>query len=161
MAPVSLFLTYSMKYIALGGYVVVFLLSSYKLMHLPAFALAAGITFLSIVKTPFSDYVFNWSLYSLLVYMLITYHEMDGCILEKCEQSESAAFVSIVSTIVAWTSISDRKSKSDRKPKVVDAVEVTPKVVTSVPVANIPVIKLPPVKKEKKEVRAFPKLHWV
>ncbi len=159
MASLSHFLKYILKYIALGGYIVVYLLSSYRLLHLPAFSIAAGITFLSLFETPFSDYVFNWSLYSLLVYMLITYHEMDGCILETCNQSESAAFISIVSTIVAWTSISDRKKKTKsqlEQTKTVEAVKVKQ---VSPPV---PVIKIKPVAKPAEpKVRPFPKLHWV
>ena len=161
MASLSHFLKYMLKYIALGGYVVVYLLSSYKLLNLPVFSLAAGITFLSFFETPFSDYVFNWSLYSLLVYMLITYHEMDGCLLETCEQSESSAFVSIVATIVAWTSISDRKKKTEPKEtkKIVEAVEV--KQVSPVS-PQVPVIKIKPLAKPPEpKVRPFPKLHWV
>tara|TARA_B100000902_G_C27107719_1_gene812001 strand:+ start:185 stop:661 length:477 start_codon:yes stop_codon:yes gene_type:complete len=158
MASVSQFLKYVLKYIALGGYVVVFLLSSYSLFHIPTFSLAAGVTFLSMFETPFSDYVFNWSLYALLVYMLLTYHEMDGCILEKCEQSDSSAFISIISTIIAWTSISDFKTKKNAQPKkvkVVQAVDVKT-------VQAVPVLKLKPlVKAEAPKVRAFPKLHWV
>lgn len=162
MASLSHFLKYILKYIALGGYVVVYLLSSFRLLHLPAFSIAAGITFLSLFETPFSNYVFNWSLYSLLVYMLITYHEMDGCILETCDQSESAAFVSIVSTIIAWTSISDRKKKTKSQPespKTLKAVEVKQ---VSPPVPIVPVIKLKPLAKPAEpKVRPFPKLHWV
>ncbi len=158
MASVSHFLKYILKYIALGGYVVVYLLSSYRLLHLPAFSIAAGITFLSLFETPLSDFVFNWSLYSLLVYMLITYHEMDGCILEQCKQSESAAFVSIVSTIVAWTSISDRKKKTKSQPEQTktEAVKVKQDLL------QVPEIKLKPmVKPVEPKVRPFPKLHWV
>lgn len=159
MASLSHFLKYILKYIAIGGYVVAYLLSSYRFLDLPVSTIAAGVTFLSIFETPFSDYVFNWSLYSLLVYMLITYHEMDGCILEACEQPESGAFISIVSTIVAWSSISDNKRKAKSEPvgiKTVEAVEV--KRVTQ----EAPRIKLKPVvNPAKTKVRAFPKLHWV
>ena len=158
MAALSQLLKYALKYIALCGYVLVFLLSSYSLFHLPTFSLAAGVAFLSLFETRLSDYVFNWSLYSLLVYMLLTYHEMDGCILEKCEQSDSSAFISIISTIVAWTSISDFKTKKDAKPKEV-------KVVQAVDVKTVqadPLLKLKPVVKERApKARAFPKLHWV
>ena len=158
MTSLAHFLKYVLKYIALGGYVVVFLLSSYSFFYVPTFGLAAGITFLSLFETPFSNYVFNWSLYSLLVYMLLTYHEMDGCILEKCEQSDSSAFISIISTIVAWTSISDFKTKKDAKPKevkVVQAVDV--KTVQAVPVLKLKHV----VNADAPKVRAFPKLHWV
>lgn len=137
------FLKYILKYIAMGGYVAVYLLSSYTLEHLPIFVIASGITFLSMFRTPLSDYVFNWSLYSLLVYMLITYHEMDGCVLEECEQSKTAAFISIVSTIISWTSISDRRTK-ENQPEVPEAVNET----------NYDPLYF-------KAKATFPKLHWV
>ena len=144
-----------LKYIALCGYIVVYLISSYRLLDLPVFSIAVAITFLSLFETPFSDYVFNWSLYSLLVYMLITYHEMDGCILEACDQSESAAFISIVSTIVAWTSIGNKNKKIKIK-------ESTMKVVQATEVQQVPVIKIiPRITPPKSKMQAFPKLHWV
>lgn len=158
MTSVSYVLSKFLKFAALIGYVVVFFLSTTKISHLPTFVPAAGVTFLSLFRSPFSDYIFNWSLFSLLVYMLITYHEMDGCILDKCEQPKDAALISIISTIVAWTSVNDRKikkPKEDETPpiKVAEAVEVLSKG------SDIPKIKLPP--KDMPSVPPFPKLHWV
>lgn len=88
--------------------------------------------------------------------MLITYHEMDGCVLEACDQSETAAFVSIVSTIVAWASINDKRKKTETEPgkkrKIVQAVEVP----------RAPVIKFKPAAKAAEpKVPSFPKLNWV
>ena len=158
MTSVSYVLANFLKYAALIGYVAVFFLSTTEISHLPTFVLAAGVTFLSLLRSPFSDYIFNWSLFSLLVYMLITYHEMDGCILDNCEQPKDAALISIISTILAWTSVNDRKIKKqieDETPpiKVAEAVEVLSKG------SDVP--KIRSVRNDMPTVPPFPKLHWV
>ncbi len=151
MAAVSFF-----KYIAIGGYVTVYLLSSSTLTHMPSYTIAAGITLLSLFEAPLLNFIFNWSLYSLLVYMLISYHEMDGCILDKCEQTQEAALVSIISTIVAWGSIGEWQiEKADETEKVIKTTQ--PKRSTSTPPITLKSVRL----NVKEETRQFPKLHWV
>lgn len=127
-----------LKYAALVGYVISAVISRDTIIYLPVFLIAAGITVLSIFKSPFTNYVFNISLFSILVYMLVSYHEHNECIIEDCTTSETSAIVNIVSTIVAWSSIP--RTRTPTKPKKIP-------VQVAVPVVA-PTLK-------------FPKLQWV
>ena len=144
----QIWLIHWLRYACLFAYLFVMIISRLNPLHVPISFIAAGVTLLSTFQSSVTNYIFNWSLYSLLVYMLITYHEHDGCLLETCYQSETSALVSVIATIVAWTTITERS-----KPKVVKKSK--PKVI------NAPVIK--PLRKLKvvKKEPTFPKLQWV
>ena len=133
-----------LRYACLVAYLLAITLSPPHITHVPVTLLAAGVTLVSVVQSPIIDYVFQWSLYFLLVYMLITYHEHDGCLVDKCETSEASALVSIVATIVAWTTI---PTVSPPKPR--------PKTLERLP------IKFVPPEPSPKKSLTFPKLQWV
>ena len=48
--------------------------------------------------------------------MLITYHEHDGCLIEKCVEEtdglDSRSLINIVATLVAWASIPGKSTKA-------------------------------------------------
>jgi hypothetical protein len=135
------------KYAGLLAYLIAMLLSKMHPLDLPVSLVASGVTLLSLVKYPVLNYLFNWILFSLLVYMLITYHEHDGCLLEKCHQSEASALIAVVATIVVWTTIPSYKKRKKPEPIPV-AKEVLP-------------IKIDPPKKTTPKAPTFPKLQWV
>lgn len=136
------------KYGAIVAYLFAFIVSRMNPLSLPVPIIAAGVTLLSMLF-PLFNLVFNWGLFSLLVYMLITYHEHDGCILDECHQSETSALITVIATIAAWTTIADQP-----KPKKVKTVKATP-VVEAVP------IKLKPREPVRQKTPTFPKLQWV
>lgn len=119
-----------LKILAVLGYVSGVIIYEYNFLHLPVFLIPAGLTILSIFENPVSNYVLNWSFYSILVYMLITYHEHDGCLIEKCVEEtdglDSRSLINIVATLVAWATIPDKST--EKKIPVAQAKLVTKQV---------------------------------
>ena len=108
-----------MKILAVLGYTSGIIIYQYNILHLPVLLIPAGLTILSVFDTPVSNYVLNWSFYSIIVYMLITYHEHDVCIIEKCVEEtdglDQRSMINIISTLVAWASVPDTPRKVNIK----------------------------------------------
>lgn len=153
-----------MKYLALFGYVTTTFFSSYYLLRVPIIFINAGLTGLSMVESPFLNFLSYWSLYSILVYMLITFHEHDGCVLDKCPQSEHTSLISIVSTILAWSNIGNWKFNfEDMIPESLVKKDMPLKVQTQATEKEEfkMNIKNAKVRKKSNLVSTFPKLQWV
>lgn len=134
---------YGLKILAVLGYVSGIIIYQYNLLHLPVLLIPAGLTILSVFESRVSNYVLNWLFYSILVYMLITYHEHDGCIIEKCVEEtdglDQRSLINIISTLVAWASVpgTPRKKKKDNIPVVEGKVINTLKQNRSLQMQNV------------------------
>ena len=67
-----------------------------------------------------------WVTYGLLVYQLISFHDLDACFLDTCKTSELFSYISIGSTAVFWFSMKEKsKGKYTLKtvPKAVPKIE--------------------------------------
>lgn len=141
-----------LRYASLFAYLFAVVISRPNPLNLPVSFIAAGVTMVSMLESQIIHYVFHWTMYSLLVYMLITYHEHDACLLDKCDQSETSTLITIIATITAWAVVPD-KSVSKKAPKKAP-VEKPKEVALKLPIKPVPE---PTVKKEP----TFPKLQWV
>ena len=60
--------------------------------------------------TPVPDYAMFWSVYALLVYHLISFHDHNTCLLEVCHIDTVYAYILLGSTYVLWM-LTGRKPK--------------------------------------------------
>lgn len=142
-----------MKILAVLGYTSGIIIYQYNILHLPVLLIPAGLTILSVFDTPVSNYVLNWSFYSIIVYMLITYHEHDVCIIEKCVEEtdglDQRSMINIISTLVAWASVPD----TPRKVNIKETSNMPVRVKRVEPVVRRPRLQLEQPQKDWSKVR--------
>ena len=79
----------------------------------------------------------SWVTYLILVYQLLTFHDLNACLLEECKTDMLYEYIMLIGTAVLWLSMKDgiKKKKSEvKQPKPVEpkfkvqVVEPTPSV---------------------------------
>ena len=59
-----------------------------------------------------------WVTYLILVYQLLTFHDLNACLLEECRTDMLYEYVMLVATAVLWLSMKDSDlKKTEKKPK--------------------------------------------
>ena len=95
-----------MKSVATVGLIVALYSTRNDIMLVPTPLIGLGIAVLQIfLKNRIFTLVFFWVLYTLLTFLLVSYHEFDICVLAPCTHSELTSQISIISTGVLWASL--------------------------------------------------------
>ena len=68
-----------------------------------------------------------WVTYALLIYQLISFHDLDACFLEKCSTTDIYSYISLGSTGLFWISMAEKSpEKYELKAEVKAEVKVEP-----------------------------------
>lgn len=102
-----------MKSAAAVGFTIAFYNTRDDIILIPTPLIGLGIAVLQIfLKSRIFTLGFYWILYTLLTYLLVSYHEFDVCVLESCTHSELTSQISIISTGVLWASLDITQKRS-------------------------------------------------
>ena len=124
----------AMETVALSGYVVASIYHWSDITSIPIpFVGLAWLVAVRFIPPAVDPAALFWVTYGLLVYQLISFHDLDACFLDTCETSELFSYISIGSTAVFWFSM---REKSTAK-YALKAPKVEPKVEPKVPVKLI------------------------
>lgn len=96
-----------------------------------------GLTWLVLVRfiPPFiPDVTLFWVTYALLVYQLVSFHDLNACLLDECETGKIYSYITVASTFLFWSTMSDsnaveyaiKKEPEPEEPKVTVEKEVFP-----------------------------------
>ena len=69
-----------------------------------------------------------WITYALLVYQLISFHDLNACLLEECQTSQVYSYIVLGSTALFWFSMRDKNTKYQIKEQPKVELKVEPKV---------------------------------
>jgi len=107
-----------MESLAAGGYVAgsVYHWSDFLELPIPVLGLAWLVAVRCMPPAVPSTALF-WVTYALLAYQLVSFHDLNACVLQKCHTSWAFSFITLVSTVVFWLSMS-AKVKTVRPPEV-------------------------------------------
>lgn len=111
-----------MKVGAAVGYGFALVSSIGSLTSIPFPLIGLGIfvlQFLPFFRNQAFQLVYSWVLYAMLVYSLVTYHELSVCLLDSCAGNEFTSLLTAGSTGILWASIdvSEKKKIVSEVPK--------------------------------------------
>ena len=114
--------SFVLKVCAAVGYGIALVASISSIASIPFPLIGLGIfvlEFLPFFRNRAFQLVYFWVLYAILAYTLVTYHEFDVCLLEKCAGDELTSILSAASTGILWASIdiSSKKKIVSQVPK--------------------------------------------
>lgn len=81
----------------------------------------------------------SWVTYIILVYQLLTFHDLNACILEECETDILYEYIMLVGTAVLWLSM---KNTNKKEPNVSIPKEPEIKVKAVTPKQELHVVRL-------------------
>ena len=98
----------AMETVALSGYVVasIYHWSDITSIPIPLVGLAWLIA-VRFIPPSVDPAALFWVTYGLLVYQLISFHDLDACFLDECKTSKLFSYISIGSTAVFWFSMKE------------------------------------------------------
>lgn len=101
----------AMETVALSGYVVasIYHWSDITSIPIPLVGLAWLIA-VRFIPPSVDPAALFWITYGLLVYQLISFHDLDACFLDECKTSELFSYISIGSTAVFWFSMKEKST---------------------------------------------------
>lgn len=100
--------SFVLKVCAAVGYGIALYQSRNSISSVPFPLIGLGIfvlEFLPVFRNREFKLVYYWVLYAILAYSLVTYHELDVCLVEKCGGDELTSILSAASTGILWASI--------------------------------------------------------
>lgn len=59
-----------------------------------------------------------WVTYILLIYQLISFHDLNACLLDKCSTTKVFSSIALASTVIFWVSMKTSPNKAPKVPKV-------------------------------------------
>lgn len=69
-----------------------------------------------------------WVTYIILVYQLLTFHDLNACLLEECKTDMLYEYIMLFATVVLWLSMKDSGAKKAvKKPKLKEVKVEKPK----------------------------------
>lgn len=122
----------AMETLALSGYTVASIYHGSDITSIPIpFVGLAWLIAVRCIPPSVDPAALFWVTYGLLVYQLISFHDLDACFLDECKTSELFSYISIGSTAVFWFSM---REKSTGKYTLKAEPKVEPKAPTLEPV---------------------------
>ena len=100
--------SFVLKVCAAVGYGIALYQSRNSIASVPFPLIGLGIfvlEFLPVFRNIEFKLVYYWVLYAILAYSLVTYHELNVCLVEKCAGDELTSILSAASTGILWASI--------------------------------------------------------
>ena len=62
--------------------------------------------------------VFFWGTYSLLVYQLVSFHDLNACLLDECSTSKLYSYITLASTCLFWFTTRAQKKEGKQASKI-------------------------------------------
>ena len=100
--------TFVLKVSAAVGYGIALAMSISSVASIPFPLIGLGIfvlEFLPVFRNQAFKLVYFWVLYAILAYSLVTYHEFNVCLLDKCAGDEITSILSAARTGTLWASV--------------------------------------------------------
>lgn len=100
--------SFVLKVCAAVGYGIALSMSISSIASVPFPLIGLGIfvlEFLPVFRNRAFRLLYFWVLYAVLTYTLITYHEFNVCLIEKCAGDELTSILTAASTGILWASI--------------------------------------------------------
>jgi len=100
--------SFALKAAAAIGYGIALFQSGNSFSSLPLPLIGLGVfvlEFIPFFRNREFRLLYFWILYAVLVYSLVTYHELDVCLVEPCVGSELTSILTAASSGVLWASI--------------------------------------------------------
>tara|TARA_B100000963_G_scaffold343155_1_gene344697 strand:- start:58 stop:486 length:429 start_codon:yes stop_codon:yes gene_type:complete len=108
-------LSFVLKVCAAAGYGIALFQSRDSITSVPFPLIGLGIfvlEFLPVFRNREFKLLYFWVLYAILAYSLVTYHELDVCLVEACVGDELTSILSTASTGLLWATV-DISSKKN------------------------------------------------
>ena len=69
-----------------------------------------------------------WVTYTLLVYQLVSFHDLNGCLLSECKTEKIYSYIALASTALFWFIMEETpKNKPEKTPKKLPILKIKPK----------------------------------